>query len=1521
MKKFICLILSLVAIKMSAVTFSYNNISYDVLNESAATCQTTPSSTANQSLSGSISIPATVTYLGKTYKVTKIGDYSFNRANITSVTIGSNVTEIGTGSFMNCFSLATVSVPSSVQTIGEHSFAGCRPMTSFSGPGIKTVPYNAFGGCDNLSTVSLPVVETIGSSAFYACSALTTINVGNYVTSIAEDSFSGCSKLEKITLPSTLRSADFIGRYETLKYVTCNAVTPPTSSNTYTSKISGSMLFVPSGSEYSYKAANGWKRYEYVNPILITSVGFTSSSVEVAVGSNLDLKSLVSYLPSNATITTFNWTSQNSSVASVSNGIVTGLKEGNAVIQLNTTDTSNKSATITVKVIPPAPTGITLDKTKETIKDTQTLQLKATVSPAGVTEAVIWSSSSPSVATVSNTGLVTAVKAGSTTITATCGSVSATCVVTVEPTPLTSVSVAAANNKTTLRDGQTVQLTATTMPSNATTPVSLTWSTSDAAVATVSTEGLVTAGAKVGTATITVKANNSASKEVTGSIQIVVEATPATTVTLNKTTLTLQASQTETLTASVAPSTTTNKTVTWATSDATVATVTDGKVTALKVGTANITATCGNVSATCVVTVEHTPLTSVTVAAANNKTTLRDGETVQLAATIAPSNATEPITVKWSTNKPEVATVDETNGLVTAHTTLGTATITATATNPYGDEVSGTIDIKVIATDASRVILSKYNTTLLTGQSYKLTATIEPESTTDKTVTWSSDKSNIAKVGEDGTVTAVSAGTANITATCGDVTATCVVTVKTLTSDDVTVTPGSGTTEGDDDSSNADNTSEGGSLSGNDLTLRVGQTSAISLLVKTDSDVAPTFEWTLADGSSEVVTMTVNADDTKTATFKGLAIGKTTYTVKLTNTSDAIITGNITVIAENPITSLVLNPAELSMAQNATPIKIAAVFAPEQATVTTLEWSTSDDKVATVSTDGTVTPVGLGKATITAATTDGNNVSATCSVTVTAPIDGNFEFEFDESVTGGKDGITLMLGDTYTFVPKAQDGYVLPDNITWSSDNESVVSVDDNGTVTAKALGEATVTATAQVNGQTVTTDCQVKVIPVPATSIEINVENVTLLVGQSYKLTATIEPENTTYPDVTWASDSDTVATVGEDGTVTAVSAGTANITATCGDVTATCVVTVKTLTSDDVTVTPGSGTTEGDDDSSNADNTSEGGSLNGNDLTLRVGQTSAISLLVKTDSDVAPTFEWTLADGGSEVVTMTVNADDTKTATFKGLAIGKTTYTVKLTNTSDAIITGNITVIAENPVTSLTIEPIEIKIAKNAQPVQLTATATPDDATDATLQWTSSDESIATVDEDGLVTPVSAGECEITAATIDGSNLSATCKVTIIEITGFEFNLADGNTGDDSDVITADGIVLDLHQTVELKVTVEPDVDVAPELTWRIADSSIASLVNGEDCYTAKITGEKIGETTLTVSLTEDPSVSVTTKVIVLDKSGLGNLIFNDANGAPVDVYNMQGVCIVRNATLDDLKALSPGFYIIGGKKVLIK
>ena len=615
-------------------------------------------------------------------------------------------------------------------------------------------------------------------------------------------------------------------------------------------------------------------------------------------------------------------------------------------------------------------------------------------------------------------------------------------------------------------------------------------------------------------------------------------------------------------------------------------------------------------------------------------------------------------------------------------------------------------NINPITVPATGVELNTTTASLLIGQNYTLTATVLPADATDKTITWASDAESVATVDQDGKVTAVSVGTANITATCGEVSATCVVTVKSLTSDDVTVTPGNGTTEGDEDGSLADNTENGGSLIGNDLTLRIGQTAAVNLNVAVESDVAPEFEWSLAPDGDKVAKMTV-AEGTASASFTGLAIGETTYSVKLANTETELASGKVKVIAQNPVKSLSIEPAEVTMAQNALDVQLEAKFNPENASVTALTWTTSDDKVATVSVDGKVSAVGQGTATITATTTDGTELTATCTVTVTAPIDDSFGFEFDESVLGGAEGISLYLGDTYTFTPKAQDGYVLPEVINWSSSDDTTVSVDNDGTVTALKVGEATVTASAEVNSETVTATCKVTVLPIPASSVTISTENATLLVGQSFALTAEVEPDDTTYPTVTWASDKPEVATVDADGKVTAVSVGTANITATCGEVSASCIVTVKTLTSDDVTVTPGNGTTEGDEDGSLADNTENGGSLIGNDLTLRIGQTAELVVKVNEELTVVPSFDWSLGEGGNAFVTLTVS-DDTLTASFTGIATGATTYSIYVEGQQDALVTGNILVLDKDGagVDDITVDGDDTITVYNLQGIRLPIT-----------------------------------------------------------------------------------------------------------------------------------------------------------------------------------------------------------------------
>ena len=160
-------------------------------------------------------------------------------------------------------------------------------------------------------------------------------------------------------------------------------------------------------------------------------------------------------------------------------------------------------------------------------------------------------------------------------------------------------------------------------------------------------------------------------------------------------------------------------------------------------------------------------------------------------------------------------------------------------------------------------------------------------------------------------------------------------------------------------------------------------------------------------------------------------------------------------------------------------------------------------------------------------------------------------------VTLDKTSTTLAVGDTETLIAT-----VLPENatdksVTWSSNNESVATVV-NGTITAVGVGNATITVTTNDGGLTAT--CVVTVNSVHITSITLNKTSTTLAVGDTETLIATISPENATDKSVTWSSNNESVAIVNENGTITAVGLGTANITVRTNDggLTATCEVNV---------------------------------------------------------------------------------------------------------------------------------------------------------------------------------------------------------------------------------------------------------------------------------------------------------------------------------------------------------------------------
>ena len=388
--------------------------------------------------------------------------------------------------------------------------------------------------------------------------------------------------------------------------------------------------------------------------IEVSSVSLNTSTIEMVEGDSYKLVATV--LPKDAEYDGVNWASSNASVASVSNGTVTALKQGTSTI---TASAGGRSATCTVKVAAKiiTVTSVTLDKTSLSMKAGDTETLKATVNPTDATDKTItWMSSDVSVVTVSE-GKLTAKDSGTATITAKAGNCTADCTVTVS---VDVESVSLDITTLSLSVGESATLTATVKPDNAS-DKNVVWTSSDNSVATVS-NGKVTA-VKAGTATVKATCGGKTAE------CVVTVTVPTGSITLNKTVLSLSVGESATLTATVKPDNASDKNVVWTSSDNSVATVSNGKVTAVKAGTATVKATCGGKTAECVVTVTA----KVTGVKLNTSSImLMSGDYSILKATIIPDNAANK-NVKWESSNIAVATVD--NGKVTA-ISEGTAKIT-----------------------------------------------------------------------------------------------------------------------------------------------------------------------------------------------------------------------------------------------------------------------------------------------------------------------------------------------------------------------------------------------------------------------------------------------------------------------------------------------------------------------------------------------------------------------------------------------------------------------------------------------------------------------------------------------------------------------------------------------------------------------------------------------------------------------------------------------------------------------------
>ena len=410
--------------------------------------------------------------------------------------------------------------------------------------------------------------------------------------------------------------------------------------------------------------------------IPVTGITLEPTSVELVDGESVTITAIIS--PGDASNKQVNWTSSNPSIL-VSNGRVTSsFRQGAPTTLINgkpalgqgtitaTTEDGGKTAkcqvTVYANVI--AVSSIRLTDSSLQLARGESHTLTATVLPVNATDqSVHWTSSDTSVASVDQKGTVTAVSVGEATITASAGGLSASCSVNVI-IPVTSISLD--NNLLLLTKGSVAVLTATVSPEDATDKTVL-WSSDNPSVATVDQNGRVTA-VDAGDAVITASAGGFSATCAVYCLNI-----PVSAVVLNKTSLSLARGASETLKATVSPSDASDKTVKWNSDNPSVATVDqNGQVTAVNSGAATITASAGNVSATCAVSV-FVPVTSVTLNSAN--LTLSVGETALLEATVLPEDATDK-NVTWYSSNPDVAAVD--GGRITA-VGFGQTVITAQA--------------------------------------------------------------------------------------------------------------------------------------------------------------------------------------------------------------------------------------------------------------------------------------------------------------------------------------------------------------------------------------------------------------------------------------------------------------------------------------------------------------------------------------------------------------------------------------------------------------------------------------------------------------------------------------------------------------------------------------------------------------------------------------------------------------------------------------------------------------------------
>ncbi len=741
------------------------------------------------------------------------------------------------------------------------------------------------------------------------------------------------------------------------------------------------------------------------------------------------------------------WSIAHPSMATVSSsGVVTAISAGVDTIRYTVTT----CGTVTVSrafTIMPLPTVSAISGPTSLCMGTGTITLIDTTSGG------VWSSLSPTIATVSATGVVTGVSSGIVTIrysvTNSCGTTNVDYTITIATAPSAPASI---TGPTSVCQGATITLADATTGG--------VWSSSNASVATVNSSTGVVTGVAAGTVTITYSISNACgSTYATYSVTVnPLPATPSAITGISS----VCAGATGTLSDATVGGV-------WSSSNTSIATVSaSGVVTGVAAGSVTITYTVSNSCGSRYVTKAITVNSTSSVSAISGPTSVCTGATITL------SDAT-PGGV-WSSSATSVATIS-TSGVVTGLTT-GVVTISYTVTGTCGSAVA-TYTVNVNTVPSVNAISG--SSTMCVGTSAAFT---------DATVggIWSSTNTSVATVGAGGMVTAVAIGSTTISYTvtnsCGAAAATKAVTVSAI--------PTAGTIS--------------------------GATSVCAGLNTTLTSTVTGGVW--SSGTTAVATVSTGGVVT------GMAAGSTTITYTVTTScGSATSTWGMTV-----------NPApNAGIISGSTTVCVGATT-PYTSTVTGGTWSSAAPTIASVTTAGIVRGLVAGTSVISYVVTNtcGSN-TATKTITVNpAPAAG--------TISGPT---TVCTGSSITLTDATSGG-------VWTSSNTAIATISAIGVVTGVAAGSASISYTVSNSCGTATAGYVITVSASP--TVKPIVGSTAVCIGSTTTLT-----DSTT--GGTWSSSNTALATVTTGGVVRGVAAGTVTISYTVTTACATVTVT-KTLT-----------------------------------------------------------------------------------------------------------------------------------------------------------------------------------------------------------------------------------------------------------------------------------------------------------------------------------------------------------------------